>query len=121
MKTAMKRTLRSHLEGPNVVREGPNVFRERNHTRWMTDCQGKPFNPSHRPDYMTEKEFDRTLRAVKPRQAILALCDRVDQIQKEAGVYEEVMKGALLSKLARRRTDNDVMADVRLLEELRRG
>jgi hypothetical protein len=64
---------------------------------------------------MTEAEFDRYLRAVKPRDRILNLCERVDEIQKEAGVREEVMKGA------RRRTKDEVMTDVRLLEELRRG
>ena len=65
-----------------------NVFRERKHTRWMTYADGRPFDPSTRVDYMTEAQFDRYLRAVKPSEAIQALCDRVDEIQRKAAILE---------------------------------
>jgi len=89
----------------------------KNHTRYVTDACGRPFDPSTRPDTMTEAQFDHLLREMKPSERILALCDRVDDILKEAGVYEEKMAQAL----ARKRSDDEIMADVRLLEGLRRG
>jgi len=55
------------------------------------DAEGEPCGSVME---ISEKEFDRYLRAHKPSDEIRALCDRVDEIQQEAGVDEEVRKAA---------------------------
>jgi hypothetical protein len=87
----------------------------KNHTRYVTDPCGRPYERSVMD--LNEEEFTQWLRDHNPIDQILALCDRVDDILKEAGVYEEKMAQAL----ARRRSDDEIEADVRLLEALRRG
>jgi hypothetical protein len=77
----------------------------KNHTVYVTDPCGRPFDPSARIDTMTETEFDHYLRSMKPSERILALCDRVDEIQKEAGVYDEVMERANRPDEVRRRAE----------------
>ncbi|HXM62967.1 MAG TPA: hypothetical protein VN950_19045 [Terriglobales bacterium] len=67
-----------------------NVIREGTHTRWVTDANMQPFDPSSSVETMTEAQFDRYLRSMKPSEEIQGLMDRVDEIQREAGVFEEV-------------------------------
>jgi len=72
------------------------------HTRYVTDANGLPYNERTVMD-LSEEEFDRHLCAVRPSEAILSHCDRVDEIQKEAGVYEENMARALASRSLKQR------------------
>jgi hypothetical protein len=76
----------------------------KNHTRYVTDACGRPYDETTLLN-MPEAEFDHYLRSMKPSERILALCDRVDEIQKEAGVYDEAMERANRPDEARRRAE----------------
>jgi hypothetical protein len=79
-----------------------NVIRKGTHTHWITDANMQPFDPGSSVETMNEAQFDRYLRSMKPSEEIKGLMDRVDEIQKEAGVYEEVHRAAKLVRDNRR-------------------
>jgi hypothetical protein len=86
-----------------------------NHTVYVTDANGRPYERTVLD--LSEEEFTRWLRDHPTMDQILALCDRVDEVQKEAGVYEQNMMRALARRSLEER-EADAIRDTTVLMSL---